>query len=102
MLRNAISFGLIRQNFAIAMTQAIVLGLIALPLTGCGTDESGGPILSSLSTPTEDESLEKEPPREEDLEIGDPPMDVTETDLNFSEAGSGADGEEDPTISVTS
>ena len=101
MLRNAISFGLIRQNFAIAMTQVIVLGLIALPLAGCGADGSGGPMLSSLSTSTAEESLEKEPPREEDPEIEDPPVDVAEAEPNFSEGGSDPDGEEDPTVSVT-
>lgn len=54
MLRNTISFGLAHRNFTIAIAQFIVLGLIALPLAGCGADGQGGPTLSSLSTPSDD------------------------------------------------
>ncbi|MDF0674894.1 MAG: fibronectin type III domain-containing protein [Nitrospira sp.] len=58
MLRNAISLGLAHRNFTIAIAQVIVLGLIALPLAGCGADGQGGPTISSLSTPSDAHSGE--------------------------------------------
>lgn len=80
MLRHATSFG--HRNFTIAMAQVIVLGLIALPLAGCGADGQGGPVISSLSTPEETPSSE-----------------VAKLDSNSTAVGS--TGEEDPTISTT-
>jgi len=58
MLRNIISLGVVHRNFTIAMAQVIVLGLIALPLAGCGADGQGGPTISSLSTPSDTPSGE--------------------------------------------
>ena len=123
MLRNAISFGLIRQNFAIAMTQVIVLGLIALPLAGCGADGSGGPVISSLSPPTDTQSDDlqssddtpsdstqtaTESPVDEavgeDLTISMSTDETANTAEDFDSAAGPEDpavGEEDPTVSVT-
>lgn len=58
MLRNIISLGVVHRNFTIAMAQVIALGLIALPLAGCGADGQGGPTISSLSTPSDTPSGE--------------------------------------------
>jgi hypothetical protein len=124
MLRNAISFILIRQNFAIAMTQVIVLGLIALPLAGCGADGSGGPVISSLSPPTDTQSDDPQPSDDtpsdstqtamespadeavgEDLTISMLTDETVNTAEDFDSAAGPegpAVGEEDPTISVTS
>ena len=57
MLRNAISPGFVDRNLTtIAIAQIIVLGLIALPLAGCGADGPDGPAISSLSTPSNAQS----------------------------------------------
>ena len=55
MLKNVISPGLVDRNLTtIAIAQIIVLGLIALPLAGCGDDGPDGPIfhLSPHNHPT--------------------------------------------------
>ena len=112
MLRIAISLGLVHRNFSIAMAQVIVLSLIALPLAGCGDDGQGGPMISSLSTPTESTDTQpggapsnsEEPPAEEDPEATsteDATASAIEEFDPASIAGS-ADGEEEPAISVTS
>lgn len=118
MLKNAISLGLVHRNFSIAMAQVIVLSLIALPLAGCGDDGQGGPMISSLSTPTEPTDTQptdtqpsggapsdsEEPPAEEDPEATSPEGATASAIEEFdpaSIAGS-ADGEEEPAISVTS
>lgn len=114
MLRHTISFGLVHRNFTIAMVQVIVLSLIALPLTGCGTEGQGGPVISSLSTPTDSHSGEDAPsdsnpsatggPVEEDpatTSTGDATASAAE-DFELATIAEPSDGEEDPTISVTS
>lgn len=128
MLRNAVSLGFIHRNFTIAMAQIMVLGLIALPLAGCGADGQGGPTISSLSEPTDAHSGEgtqsdsnhtaTESPAGED-----PAATLTEhatahaaekhtsaehatahaaEDSDLSAGAEPAEGEEDPTISVSS
>ncbi len=82
MLRNAISFGLVHRNFTIAIAQVIALGLITLPLAGCGADGQGVPPISSLSTPSDAQSGEG-----------------TQSGSNPATAGSPA--EEDPTATPT-
>jgi hypothetical protein len=94
------------------MAQVIVLGLIALPLAGCGADGQGGPVISSLSTPTDAHSGEgapsdSNPSATESPAVEDPTSteDATASaDEDFESAAieEPADGEEDPTISVTS
>lgn len=48
---NLVSF--FSQPFTRSIAGLILLGTIALSLSGCSENEGGGPILSSLSTPTE-------------------------------------------------
>ncbi len=112
MLRHATSFG--HRNFTIAMAQVIVLGLIALPLAGCGADGQGGPVISSLSTPTDAPSGEGVPsdsnPTTTDSSVEEDPTVTSTEDATASAAedfepatmAESDDGEEDPTISVTS
>lgn len=113
MLRHAASLSLVYRNFLIAITQVIVLGLIALPLAGCGDDGQGGPMISSLSTPTEPDDTQpgggapsdsEEPPTEEDSEAT-LTEDATASAIEEFEPAAiaeSADGEEEPAISVTS
>lgn len=114
MLKNAISLGLVHRNFSIAMAQVIVLSLIALPLAGCGDDGQGGPIISSLSTPTEPTDTQpgggapsdsEQPPAEDNPEATSTEEDATASAIDeFDPAAlaESADGEEEPAISVTS
>lgn len=133
MLRNAISLGLVHRNFTIAMAQVIVLGLIVLPLAGCGTDGQGGPTISSLSTPSKAQSGEGAQSDSNSATTGSPVEDdptATSTehatahaaaehetaehaaeeqatahaaaDSDPSAGAEPAEGEEDPTISVSS
>lgn len=118
MLRNAVSLGLVHRNFTIAMARFIVWSLIALPFAGCGADGQGGPIISSLSAPTDDAqsgdgaTSDSNPTATESPEGEHPTMSMlaTSTDSSPSAAedfepaavAGPAEGEEDPTISVTS
>ena len=53
MLGNAgLAVHLYRQ-FTRLIPGLIILSVIGLPLTGCGDTDGGGPIVSSLSSPTE-------------------------------------------------
>ncbi|MGC4098682.1 MAG: hypothetical protein QM706_16335 [Nitrospira sp.] len=121
MPRHAISFGIALRNFSnfrMTLVQLITLSLIIIPLAGCGADGQGGPVLSSLSTPTDPPSGEGVPPASgsaeaeatggEDQTASEQttPSDATageaevlDTAADIAEPG---DGEEDPTISVTS
>lgn len=58
MQRNAISLNLFHRNFTVAIIPVIALSLVILSLSGCGADGQGGPVISSLSTPTETPSLD--------------------------------------------
>ena len=80
MRRNALSAGLIHQNFTIAIVQIIVLGLIALPLAGCGDDGQGGPVISSLSTPTDSQSDDGAPSHSNPTATGSPAEEPAEKD----------------------
>lgn len=119
MLRNAIPLGLVHRNFTIAMAHVMFLGLIALPLTGCGADGQGGPTISSLSTPTDAPSGEGTQSDSNLATTGspvgeDPAATSTEhvaeeqatthaaEDSDPSAGAEPAEGEEDPTISVSS
>jgi len=113
MLRIAISLGLVHRNFSIAMAPVIVLSLIALPLAGCGDDGQGGPMISSLSTPTEPTDTQpsggapsdsEEPPAEEDPEATSTEDATASAIEEFDPAAiaESANGEEEPAISVTS
>lgn len=113
MLRHTIAFGLVHRNFMIAMAQVMVLSLIAFPLVGCGADGQGGPVISSLSTPTDTPSGEGAPsdanpsstesPVDEDAAIA---MSETPTDPTDENVELAADPdnfpviEDDPTISL--
>lgn len=118
MLRNAASLGLVHRNFTIAMARVIVLSFIAFPFAGCGADGQGGPIISSLSAPTDDAQSgdgapsDSNPTAAESPEVEHPTMSMlaTSTDSSLSAAedfepaavADSAEGEEDPTISVAS
>ncbi|BFU91806.1 MAG: hypothetical protein NTAFB01_29930 [Nitrospira sp.] len=115
MLRNAISLGLVDRNLTtIAIAQIIVLVLIALPLAGCGADGSDGPAISSLSTPSDAHSGEGTQSDSHPATTGSPAEDdptapstehATAHEAENVDPAAGAEpaeGEEDPTISVTS
>ncbi len=105
------------QRFARSMTGLILVGVIALPLPGCGENEGGGPIISSLSTPTDPPSSEGSPltshsadtdSQAEENQTAD--LTSTENDIAADEAeyldalgpAPDTEGEEDPTVSITS
>lgn len=121
MPRHAISCGISPRNcsnLTMTLVQLIALSLIVIPLTGCGADGQGGPVLSSLSTPADSPSGEGVPPApgspETDSTAGEDPTASAETAATDSTANEAevldtaadiaepGDGEEDPTISVTS
>jgi hypothetical protein len=113
MLENASSIVLFYRQFTRLIPGLILFSVIGLPLTGCSGNEGGGPIVSSLSTPTEDTSS-----AEGDTESGvdsDTPslsedeqraMDIIENDPEDSEPlaniASSDEEMEDPAISLTS
>lgn len=112
MLRNAISHGFVDRNLtAIAIAQIIALGLIALPLAGCGADGQDGPTISSLSTPSDTQSGDDASSDSKRATTGSPaeedqaPMDATGSmteDFEPATLAEPVEGEENPTISVTS
>lgn len=96
----------------IAMAQVMVLSLIAFPLVGCGADGQGGPVISSLSTPTDTPSGDGAPsndptPTESPVEE-DPTIAMSETPTDPSAEGRELEAdpdnfrliEDDPTISL--
>jgi hypothetical protein len=109
MLENASPVGFLYRQFTRSIAGLIILGVIALPLTGCGDSEGGGPSLSSLSSPGEGDSS-----AEGDTESGvdsdtaslsedeNPSSDTTENEVEDSEALANIaspDEEEAPDIS---
>ncbi len=68
------------RNLTIALGSLIVLSIIVLPLAGCSDSGQGGPSISSLSTPTDNQ-----------------PSENTETDAISTETA--ANEQDDPTIS---
>lgn len=108
MQRNAISLSLFHCNFTVTMIPIIALSLVMLSLSGCGADGQGGPVISSLSTPTDTPSGEGEPsdssPTATDSEEETSP-DLTASaadDFDPAAIAEPAEGEEDPMVSVTS
>ena len=122
MLENAGLAVLLFRQFTRLIPGLIILSVIGLPLAGCGdTEGGGGPIVSSLSSPTEGT-----PPAKGDNQSGvasdtssssgdeDPTADATNNEVEDSETlaniaspdeGETPDisfGEEDPEISLTS
>ncbi|MDH4083978.1 MAG: fibronectin type III domain-containing protein [Nitrospira sp.] len=83
MLENASSVGFLYRQFTRSIAGLIILGVIALPLTGCSDNEGGGgPAISSLSTSadtneptntTDDSTLD--PTLEEPVLGGEEPID---------------------------
>lgn len=128
MLKNPISFRLVHRDSTIAIAQILVLVLIALPLAGCGADGQGGPTISSLSTPSDADSGEGTQSDSHPATTGspvedDPTASSTEqattqaaeeqpaeeqgtahaaAEFASSPEAERAEGEEDPTISVSS
>ncbi len=105
MQRNVISLSLFHRNFTVTMISIIAL---SLSLSGCSADGQGGPVISSLSTPTDTPSGEGEPsdssPTATDSEEETSP-DLTASaadDFDPAAIAEPAEGEEDPTVSVTS
>lgn len=80
---NLISF--FCQPFTRSIAGLILLGIITLPLHGCGENEGGGPLISSLSTSTDTEDTDEsadttddstlDPSLEEPLLGGEEPID---------------------------
>jgi hypothetical protein len=81
MLTNEPSISLVYRKFTIALAHIIVLSVIVLPLAGCSDNGQGGPSISSLSTPTDNQ-----------------PSENTEADTTSTETA--ANEQEDPTIST--
>ncbi|MDH4086757.1 MAG: fibronectin type III domain-containing protein [Nitrospira sp.] len=79
MLRHALSTIPVK-NFIIELIPLIVLSTIVLPLAGCSDNGQGGPSISSLSTPTDNQQSEN-----------------TEADTTSTETA--ANEQDDPTIS---
>jgi len=80
MLTNEPSISLVYRKFTIALAHIIVLSVIVLPLAGCSDNGQGGPSISSLSTPTDNQ-----------------PSENTEADTTSTETA--AIEQDDPTIS---
>ena len=81
MLTNEPSISLVYRKFTIALAHIIVLGVIVLPLAGCSDDGQGGPSISSLSTPTDNQPSEN-------------------TEANTTSTETAANEQDDPTIST--
>jgi hypothetical protein len=81
MLTNEPSISLVFRKFTIALAHIIVLSVIVLPLAGCSDNGQGGPSISSLSTPTDNQ-----------------PSENTEADTTSTETA--ANEQDDPTIST--
>jgi len=81
MLTNEPSISLVYRKFTIALAHIIVLSVIVLPLAGCSDNGQGGPSISSLSTPTDNQ-----------------PSENTEADTTSTETA--ANEQDDPTIST--
>ncbi|MBK9308323.1 MAG: fibronectin type III domain-containing protein [Nitrospira sp.] len=90
----------------------ILLGVIALPLSGCGEQEGGGPIISSLSTPADDPASTEEANESsldsstsdlsegDDQALGSPEHDAEDSEVFANLADSNE--ADDPAISLTS
>lgn len=99
-------------NFAIALAYITVFSVIGLPLAGCSDNGQGGPIISSLSTPTETPSSEGAKSDSDSTAVdsaGDKDLTNSETtdtaaieteDSDPMADLPGPDGEEDPMVSV--
>lgn len=59
MLENANPVGFLYRRFMRSIAGLIIAGVITLPLTGCSDNGGGGPIVSSLSSPTKDISSDE-------------------------------------------
>ena len=82
-LQTLASFSSWKSN--ISASHLILVIILLMPLSGCTGEGAGGPIISSLSTPTDaTEKLN------------------SDHASNSTVADSGGDGEEDPTITMTS
>ncbi len=111
MRANANLVGVFYQSFTRSLAGLILLGVIALPLPGCGEHEEGSPIISSLSTPTEDPlaTERKDEPNVDSntpnsSEVGHQVTDVAETDTEDSELFANITDPaeaDDPEISLT-
>lgn len=75
--------GFVSWKSNISMAHLILLLLLLMPLAGCSGEGAGGPVVSSLSTPT-DASAE------------------LDSDQTPNSQGTDSDGEEDPVITMTS
>jgi len=113
MLRPIFSIIPVLRNFTIALIPLMALSSMVLPLTGCSDDGSGGPNISSLSTPADASSGEGAPSDSNSTATGSTAGEEPSTAMTASvaediePAGDGdivepADREEDLSISVTS
>ncbi len=98
MLRDVISIGSICRSCTIALVHLVVLMVIVLPLAGCSDSGQGGPIMSSLSTPSIPDSPTAGP---EDQEAPAEPI-AGETDASNPATSLPDPNEEDQKILLTS
>jgi Fibronectin type III domain len=102
-----ISISSVYRNLTITVAHLIVLSGLVLPLVGCGADGSGGPVISSLSTPTDSQSSATNPTAEGDATASRTSV-ATAATANESEnpdlvaALPDQPGEENPAVAVTS
>ncbi|NJL16448.1 MAG: fibronectin type III domain-containing protein [Nitrospira sp.] len=117
MLEHASPVGFLYRQVTRSIGGLIIAGVIALPLTGCSnTEGGGGPIVSSLSSPTEDISS-AEGGTESGVDTVDtnvpslsedenPSVDLTENEAEDPETLANVESpdqeQEDPAISLTS
>jgi len=101
------------QLFTKSTAGLILLGMIALPLSGCGEQEGGGPIISSLSTPADEPASTEEgneskfdsstpdlSEEADDQALGSPEQEAEDSELFANIVDS--DVADDPAISLTS
>ena len=97
MLRDATSISLTSRSFTIALAHLIALMGIVLPLAGCSDSGPGGPIISSLSTPSIPDSPAAGPEEQEDPAEPIP----SDTDGSNPVASLQDPNEDDPNILLT-
>jgi|LNFM01.1.fsa_nt_gb hypothetical protein len=102
------------QNLTIALVSLLVMSTIVLPLAGCSDNGQGGPSISSLSTPTDNQpsenteadttSTDTDANEQDDPTISEAPTEIEPFPSEVAEADSeplvaGLEGEDNPMIS---
>jgi hypothetical protein len=102
------------QNLTIALVSLLVMSTIVLPLAGCSDNGQGGPSISSLSTPTDNQpsenteadttSTDTDANEQDDPTISEAPTEIEPFPSEVAEADpeplvAGLEGEDNPMIS---